>query len=105
VTWHGTQAWNADWSGSSRTLAFMLCGHHAKGGTEKDDYIYVATNTHWEGHTFELPQLPDGRQWHVAANTNMPSPEDIWEVGQEPWLEDQHNFFVGPRSAIVLVGK
>jgi len=105
VTWHGTQAWNADWSGSSRTLAFMLCGKHAKGGAEADDYIYVATNTHWDGHSFELPQLPDGRQWHVAANTIMPSPEDIWETGQEPLLDDQHNFFVGPRSAIVLVGR
>ncbi len=105
ITWHGTQAWNADWSDSSRTLAFMLCGKHAKGGSEEDDYIYVATNTHWDGHSFELPQLSDGRQWHVAANTNMPSPEDIWETGQEPLLDDQHNFFVGPRSTIVLVGR
>jgi glycogen operon protein len=30
ITWHGTQAWNADWSPSSRTIAFMLCGKHAK---------------------------------------------------------------------------
>ena len=32
ISWHGTRAWNADWSGGSRVLAFMLCGKHAKGG-------------------------------------------------------------------------
>ncbi|MCC5619911.1 glycogen debranching protein GlgX [Nostoc sp. CHAB 5715] len=39
ITWHGTQAWNADWSPYSRTLAFMLCGKHAKEGTVQDNYI------------------------------------------------------------------
>ena len=33
ISWHGTQAWSADWSAGSRVLAFMLCGKHAKGGT------------------------------------------------------------------------
>ncbi|WP_238360853.1 hypothetical protein [Iningainema tapete] len=37
ITWHGTQAWNADWSDSSRSLAFMLCGKHAKEGTVTDN--------------------------------------------------------------------
>ncbi len=36
ITWHGTQAWNADWSDSSSTIAFMLCGKHAKEGTAED---------------------------------------------------------------------
>ena len=26
ITWHGTQAWNTDWSDGSKCLAFMLCG-------------------------------------------------------------------------------
>ena len=56
------------------TLAFMLCGGHAKGGTVDDDFIYVAMNMHWESHDFELPALPDGSRWHVFANTGMPSP-------------------------------
>lgn len=103
ITWHGTRAWDADWSGD--TLAFMLCGKHAKGGTEQDNYIYVAINMHWETLPFELPGLPEGLRWHVFANTSVPSPQDIWEPGREPELEEQRNILLGGRSVVVLVGK
>ena len=78
ISWHGTQAWNADWSEDAKALAFMLCGKHAKGGTVEDNYIYVAMNVYWDALWFEIPQLPPGLQWHVFANTAMPSPEDSW---------------------------
>jgi glycogen operon protein len=105
VTWHGTKAWSADWSESSRTLAFLLCGKHAKEGTAEDNYIYVAMNMHWEAHWFELPGLPIGFQWHVAANTGAPSPGDCWEVGAEPVLDNQAGMLLGDRSVVILVGK
>jgi isoamylase len=105
ISWHGTQAWNADWSDSSRTIAFLLCGNHAKGGTVNDDYVYVAMNMHWKTHWFDLPGLPAGLGWHLFANTSMPSPEDSWAPGSEPRLEDQHGLLVGDRSVVVLVGR
>jgi isoamylase len=105
ITWHGTQAWNADWSGSSRILAFMLCGKHAKGGTTEGYYIYVAMNMYWETLAFELPGLPEGMQWHVFANTSAPPPKDSWEPGTEPVLENQHQFLAGGRSVVILIGK
>jgi glycogen operon protein len=105
ITWHGTKAWNADWSPSNRTVAFMLCGKHAKAGTVTDNYIYVAINAHWESHWFEIPGLPPGMQWGVFANTGAPSPEDSWEPGQEPVLENQHGLLLGDRSVVILVGK
>jgi glycogen operon protein len=105
ITWHGTQAWNADWSGESRMLAFMLCGRHAKGGTVKDNSMYVAMNMHWEMHGFELPKLHDWMAWHVFANTDAVSPHDIWEPGKEVYLQNQNEFLVGPRSVVVLIGK
>lgn len=105
ITWHGIQAWNADWSDTSRTIAFMLCGKHAKRGGVEDDYLYVAINSYWEAINFELPKPPSGMTWHVAVNTGMPSPEDIFEPGSEPVLKDQSKILVGPRSVAVLVGK
>ncbi len=105
ISWHGTQAWKADWSGTSRAIAFMLCGKHAKGGTVNDDRIYVAINTYWDALDFELPTPPKGAKWHVAVNTSMPSPEDIYEFGMEPELGNQSNVLVGSRSIVVLVGK
>jgi isoamylase len=105
ISWHGTRAWNADWSDGSLTLAFLLDGRHAHGGAAADDSIYVAMNAHWEGHQFEIPGLPEGKHWHVFANTEMGSPEDVWEPGAEPRLDDQRYFWLGPRSVVILVGR
>jgi|SRR5690606_24230446 len=105
ISWHGTEPWQPDWSEYSRTLAFMLCGRHARGGTQTDDYIYVAMNMYWDSVWFHLPQLPADLSWHVAVNTGMPSPEDIFPTGQEPRLADQTSMLLGPRSVAVLVGK
>lgn len=102
ISWHGTRAWQADWSASSRALAFLLCGKHAK---PADDYIYVAMNAHDGGLWFDLPHLPDKRRWHVFVNTGITSPDEIFEPGKEKRLKEQQRFLVGPRSVAVLVGK
>jgi isoamylase len=105
ITWHGIQAWNADWSDEARILAFMLDGKHARGGTVQDDTIYVAMNAYWDGLVFELPRLPKGMKWRMAFNTSVPAPEDCFEHGQEPVLDDQKHVIVGGRSVAVLVGR
>ncbi|MFN2188296.1 MAG: glycogen debranching protein GlgX [Candidatus Promineifilaceae bacterium] len=105
ITWHGTQPWYADWSADSHLLAFMLCGKHAKGGEETDDYIYVALNSDWAGQEVGLPSPPEGMKWHVFSNTGAAYPEEIWDVGQEPALENQQSVWLDGRSTIVLVGR
>ncbi len=105
ISWHGTRAWNADWSGVSRVVAFLLCGKHAKQGTVIDDYLYVAMNMHYEAMEFEIPGLPEGMQWHVATNTGAKFPEDCWEPGKEPLMKDQQRILLGDRSVCILVGR
>jgi glycogen operon protein len=105
ITWHGQRAWNVDWSATSRALAFMLCGKHAKGGTAYDNTLYVAINMHWEDTAFELPEAPRQRGWHVFANTGAQPPNDICEPDREPLLADQETLHVGTRSIVVLVAK
>jgi isoamylase len=105
ISWHGVNPWVPDWSGYSRTLAFMLCGRHARGGAVKDDYLHVIMNMHWEGCLFELPALPERHSWRVFANTGAAFPHDVWEPGSEPVLEDQRRFLTGPRSVVILVGR
>ncbi|MEW6753395.1 MAG: glycogen debranching protein GlgX [Candidatus Latescibacterota bacterium] len=105
ISWHGARAWLPDWSPASRTLAFALCGRHARGGHERDDSIYVAMNMHWEAHTFAVPPLPDGMRWRVSANTGLAAPQDAWERGLEPVLDPQDWVVVGPRSVVILVGR
>lgn len=105
ITFHGLRAWNADYSHASQTIAFMLCGKHARGGAVQDNYVYVAMNMHWEAQWFELPGLPDGLRWHVSTNTGAPAPQDIWEPGEEPLLENQSGILLGDRSVVVLVSR
>jgi glycogen operon protein len=105
ISWHGTKAWQTDFSDERPILAFLLCGLHARGGTEKDNYLYVAINMHWETHIFELPTPPEGMSWYIFANTDMQPPKDISEVGDEVIAENQSEFVVAPRSVVILVGK
>ena len=105
ISFHGTRAWQADWSASSRVFAFMLDGGHAKSGFVGDDILYVAMNMHWESIGFELPQLPEGKHWHVSVNTEMATPFDFHPISDEPRIEDQYHFMVGARSVIILIGK
>ena len=105
ISWHGTRAWQPDWSPGSRMLAFMLCGKHAARGGAHDNYVYVALNTYWDALPIELPGLPDGLAWHVAINTGAPDGQDSWELGAEPRLDDQGSFMMGGRSVVILVGR
>ena len=105
ISWHGQDAWNADYSLESRAIAFMLCGKHAKQGLVEDNTLYVAFNMHWEMHGFKLPQPPNGLSWHIAINTDAGSGLDIWEDGEEKILENQNEVLVGARSVIVLLAK
>ncbi|MFI5531464.1 glycogen debranching protein GlgX [Kitasatospora sp. NPDC051853] len=102
VSWHGTRAWQPDWSEGDRVLAVMRCGEHEDGSA---DFVYVAANAHWEGLELELPDLPGDMRWHRAADTSAEEPEDISAPGAEPVLEDQLRYPIGPRSAVVLVGR
>lgn len=105
ISWHGVRAWNPDWSDSSRSLAFMLCGSYVEPGQPEDDFVYVAMNMHWEMHGFELPELPSGKSWRIAVNTDMPAPDDIRMPGEEPHVEGQKEILVGPRSVVIAIGK
>ncbi len=109
ISWHGVEAWNPDWSDSSRTLAFMLCGEEqnpqsAIRNPQSTDFIYVAMNMHWDGHVFQLPRLPVGRRWRRFVDTSRPAPDEILEPGRELPLRDQEQMHLGPRSVAILVG-
>ncbi len=102
LSWHGVEPWKPDHAPWSRTLAFMLCGRHAR---PQDDTIYVAMNMHWEPHAFGLPHLPAGWRWSRAIDTALPSPDDITDVGAEAPLEEQSFYRVGANAVVVLVGR
>jgi glycogen operon protein len=83
-------------------LALEWRGTDAQG---QADVVYCAMNMYWEPLDFELPSPPSGRRWHIFANTTMPTPDDVWNPGEEPPLSDQERLLVGGRSTIVLVAQ
>jgi isoamylase len=103
VSWHGTVPWQPDWGPHSRVLAIMRCGRHAKGGTVADQHVYIAMNSHWEGHELGLPALPGGAEWRLFADTALEPPHDICEAGHERPLLRPGNYLIRPRSAVILV--
>ena len=105
VSWHGTQAWKADWDCQCRTLAFLVSGGPYRDGTGTADFVYVAMNVHWESHHFALPALPGTMRWHVFVNTAMAPPRDAWPPGREPVLDERYHLLVAARSVVILVGR
>jgi glycogen operon protein len=118
ISWHGVEAWQPDWSYHSRTLAFLLSRGYLDDdrpkrltgkfefSSDRDEFIYVACNMHWEPHSFDVPRLPPSQMsWYVAADTGLEAPNDSFAPGQEPLLETQENVLSRPRSIVVLVGR
>lgn len=100
ISWHGVQAWQPDWAPYSRTLAMMARRTNAAG---EHDIVYAAFNMFWEPLEFELPP-PTSGQWRLFADTGASPPGDIYDLGQEPLLEDQR-ILLGARSTVILTAR
>ncbi|HNQ68147.1 MAG TPA: glycogen debranching protein GlgX [Bacteroidales bacterium] len=105
ISFHGKQAWQADWSENSRLLAFMLDGGHAKNGFSVDNTVYVVLNMFWEPVIVELPKLASGKNWFISVNTDMQPPFDFYGVSHEVKVENQNSMIVGARSVVILIEK
>lgn len=106
ISYHGVKAWCPEFENFRRQLGIMYCGNYAeKEDGTPDDSFFVTYNMHWEPHEFSLPNLPKGKKWHVAINTDEGSRNGIYQEGKEPVLEKQKHFMVPPRSIVVFIGK
>nr|VFK50147.1 MAG: glycogen operon protein [Candidatus Kentron sp. TUN]VFK51179.1 MAG: glycogen operon protein [Candidatus Kentron sp. TUN] len=101
VEWHGTIAYQPDWSYESRTLAKCLRAITPDGETES---IYLVASAYTEPLSFELPSIKD-RVWYRAVDTSLDTPRDIMNTGEEERLDDQRYYLVEPRSVVALIGK
>ncbi|MBQ2627685.1 MAG: glycogen debranching enzyme, partial [Eubacterium sp.] len=99
LSFHGTKPWELERSASTLSFAYLYAEDHEKYKTEKDCFIYVMVNAHWEPHIFELPVIPAGMQWHLAFDSSGFSEE----AGQEPVNRRQDAAELGARTSVVLV--
>ena len=99
--WHGLRPAEADFSESSRFLAWELEAFQTD--QRSDVPIYVAANSFWEPLTVELPPI-EGRRWYRVVDTSLPPGEDIVPE-EEAFFLPETSYTVRPRSTIVLVAK
>ena len=93
VSYHGEEAWKADFSWESRSLGVYY--HDESDGED----IYVAYNMHWEEKEFALPKLSGLKKWCLLASTDMGISEDAKE------MENQQKQLILPRTIAVFGGK
>ncbi len=98
LSFHGLKPWELDEGAANLTFAYMYAEDHVKYKTDRDSFIYVAVNAHWEGHDFELPIVPEGFKWHLSFDSNGV----CTEAGKDEIIKDQSRIYLGPRSTIVL---
>lgn len=77
LSFHGTSPWQMDLSEPSHTFACLFAEDHVKYHTEKDNYIYLCVNAHWESHEFELPIVPAEVNWHLVLTSSEKTRQSI----------------------------
>lgn len=97
TSWHGVQPWNFDYSSVNRVVAVLFAGAASKG--DKDDFIYLVINAHWEGHHIELPILPRGYRWQIFVDTVLPAGA---EIGGEGIRRPDKDLMIGPRTVMIF---
>lgn len=99
LEWHGCKLLSPGWNDPScRVLAFTLRPEN----TRNPD-IHVMMNMNEKPLSFEIPD-PCGKSWYRKADTNMNSPEDISEAGEEK-LFTEKTYLVNSHSTVILITK
>jgi glycogen operon protein len=98
VSWHGCRLLCPGWDDpNARALALTLAGF----GAEAD--IHVMLNMDSEELDFEIPAVT-GRRWYLAVDTAQPSPQDIFDPGNERAVAGQ-SIRVQGRSVVILLSR
>ncbi len=101
ISFHGTLAWQLDPKGPGLCFAYLYAEDSQKYGTEKDCFIHVMVNAHWEDHRFTLPILPAGFRWRLAFESSGFSAE----TGGEKPLRESGGYDLKARTAAVLLAR
>ena len=101
LSFHGCEPWSLDENAPNLTFAYMYAEGTQKYGTEKNAFLYIAVNMHWETHSFHLPIIPAEMNWHLAFDSSGQS----FVPGQERLLEGLGEYTLSARSTLVLVAR
>ena len=96
VDWHSVHPFDPDWEGDTQFLGLTV--------KDEQEHIHIAFNMHHSEIEATLPPPPEGKVWHVIANTSAPAPDDFFEEENAPELQGDL-FVFQAHSSIVLLAK
>jgi isoamylase len=96
IKWFATNGAAPDWKDQGqRSFACLILGR-------KEPDLFLMFNADTKSVDFSIPALP-GKIWRLAVDTSRTAPDDLYEAGKEPSMQDQINFRVEPRSGAILL--
>jgi isoamylase len=98
IKWFGPRGGEPGWSDpGQKAFACLIFG-------ESEPDLFLMFNAAAEPVDFAIPSPPKNKTWRLAVDTARPFPEDIYEPGAEPSMQDQLGFRLEPRSSAILLG-
>jgi glycogen operon protein len=106
IAWYGENGENPNWEESARCLALRIDGSRAEILSDKDDNdFFIMFNSGTTPVDFKVCDSPEGKTWHLAMDTNVPSPDDIPGPGNERPIFFPNSYSVAPQSMVILISK
>lgn len=99
IQWFGPQGTTPTWADpGQKSFACLILGR-----SEPD--LFLMFNADAAPSDFSIPAAPGNKIWRLAVDTSRQVPEDFYEPGEEPSMQDQVSFRVEPRSSAVLLAR
>ena len=107
VHWYELDGSNATWDPTNVQLICTLSGSKEEIGRDEDDVdVLMMFNADIEAKLFRFPNPPNQAAWYMLLNTDLPSPHDIYPVGQEEKIDSRANTcLVKAQSMVVMIAK
>ena len=99
IQWFGPRGTIPAWADPGRqSFACLIFGR-----SEGD--LFLMFNADTTPSDFSIPAAPGNKTWRLAVDTSRQAPEDLYEPGEEPSMQDQVSFRVEPRSCGILLAR
>lgn len=99
MQWFGPQGTTPAWADpGQKSFACLILGR-----SEAD--LFLMFNADAAPRDFSIPAAPGNKIWRLAVDTSRQAPEDLYEPGEEPSMQDQVSFRVEPRSSAILLAR
>jgi isoamylase len=99
IHWFGPQGGSPNWTDPKEKRMACLIQE------EEGSALYLMFNAGPDAVDFGLPPAQAGARWHLAVDTSLEAPRDLFAAGEEPACESPQSYHLGPRSCAILLAR